>query len=61
LRAGGEIQRKSRFSPQNGHASRVQSLVISAVYAANSLLSGSMEFQWNFGVDQRIEAAVSIE
>src|SRR6516164_7857394 len=32
------------LSPQNGHGGRVRSLVISATYAANSLLGGSMEF-----------------
>src|SRR5262249_22402634 len=33
------------FSPPNGHYGRVQSLVISVGYGANSLLGGSTEFR----------------
>src|SRR6516164_2543710 len=43
-RASPEIQRKSCFSPQNGHGGRVQSLVISGGYTPNSLLVGSTKF-----------------
>jgi hypothetical protein len=59
--AGGEIQRKSRFIAPKGYGDREKSLAISAVCEANSLLSGSMEDQWNFFTDQRILRALTIE
>jgi hypothetical protein len=59
--AAGEIQRKSCFFAPKGWGGRIKSLALSATYEKNLLLSGSMEFQWNFSADQRIEAAVSTE
>jgi hypothetical protein len=56
-----DIQRKSRFFALKGYRGRVESLAISAAYEANSLLSGSIEDQWNFFADQRIRGAVSTE
>jgi hypothetical protein len=50
-----------RFFAPKGYDGQVETLAISEAYEVNSLLGGSMEFQWNFFADQRIEAAVSIE
>jgi hypothetical protein len=59
--AAGGKQRKSRFFAPKGHGGQVQSLAISVACAENSLLSGTMGFQWNFFADQRIKAALSTE
>jgi hypothetical protein len=56
-----QIQRKSRFFAPKGYGDRIKPLAISEAYEINSLLSGSIEDQWNFFTDQRIKAAVSTE
>src|SRR5271165_2987875 len=59
-RPGAKYNENRAFSPRKATAA-AQSLVISAAYAENSLLSGSIEDQWNFAADQRIGAALSSE
>jgi hypothetical protein len=48
------------FRPK-GYGDREKSLAISAACEENSLLSRSMEDQWNFFADQRILRALTIE
>jgi hypothetical protein len=70
---GKEVQRTGGGARSAGHTTKIvvfrpkglrrptKTLAISDTYETNSLLSGSMEDQWNFFTDQRIKGALSTE
>jgi hypothetical protein len=55
--SGAEYNENRVFSPRHGGIGKYRRLLYQAVTGANSLLGGSIEYQWNFAANQRIQTA----
>jgi hypothetical protein len=55
--SGAKYNENRVFSPPRGHIGGYDGLLFQWVTRVNSLLGGSIEYQWNFAANQRIQTA----